>query len=186
MSKHRLSLSGIFAGPRRPKPPLKIARASAEARLPRQSREAISRRKQRVSPLMTPSCFGRGTQNGFFASLRMTLFFSLPRIIQFSCSFHPAAWTGESRPAETPKSLPLEGKVARRKVTIPRPPQGEPPSRSRHTTFPPHLIVWRLSSPGPYPTAPGQLRDGTPGRSHAAARRHGPESAARGARSPHS
>jgi hypothetical protein len=36
-----------------------IARASAEARLPRQSREAISRGKQRVSPLMTLSCFGR-------------------------------------------------------------------------------------------------------------------------------
>ena len=36
--------------------PLIIARASAEARLPRQSREAISRGKQRVSPLMTPSC----------------------------------------------------------------------------------------------------------------------------------
>jgi hypothetical protein len=45
--------------------PLKIARAWAEARLPRRSREAISRRKQRVSPLMTLSCFGRGDAGRF-------------------------------------------------------------------------------------------------------------------------
>jgi hypothetical protein len=52
--------------------PLKIARASAEARLPRRGREAISRGKQRVSPLMTLSCLDGGRRGGAPRSSRPT------------------------------------------------------------------------------------------------------------------
>jgi hypothetical protein len=101
--RRKTGLSTSSVGSRR-QLSLKIARASAEARLPRRGREAISRGKQRVSPLMTLSCLdgGRRAKTGY----------------RGECDAGNGHWATTSSPAA--RELPLKIARASAEARLPR------------------------------------------------------------------